>query len=161
MSGISSIGSSSLPNGGLSSVGASLLSTGAAPKPTPAPAAPSAGGTISPYEAQYLSLKAYDNQELMYASFLSPADALANADSVFAQAAKLLGTPGQPATSSSSSSSTANSSSSSSSTSTASSTPANVPSVQSILAASDAAAQQTLSAYANAPAGSSIVDFQA
>jgi hypothetical protein len=33
--------------------------------------------------------------------------------------------------------------------------------VESILAASDAAAQQTLGAYANAPAGSSILDYQA
>src|SRR5271170_5491675 len=110
MSGISSIGSSSLgssslPNGGLSSVGASLLSTGAAPDPVPSAAAPasSSSDTISSYQAQYLSLQAYDTQELLYASFLSPSDALANADSVFLQAAQLLGTPGQPATSTSTS----------------------------------------------------------
>lgn len=133
---------------GISSVGASLLANGTAPNPKPAQAGPSSSGTISPYEAQFASLQQYDNAELLYASFLSPSDALANADSVFAQAAQLLGTPGQPATSSSN-------------TSSSNSSSTNVPSVESILNASNAAAQQTLSAYANAPAGSSILDFQA
>jgi hypothetical protein len=35
------------------------------------------------------------------------------------------------------------------------------PSVSSILSASDAAAQSTLASYGNAPAGSSIIDYQA
>src|SRR5580658_8369030 len=93
----SSLGSSSLPNGGLSSVGASLLTTGAAPNVAPTAAAPSPD-TLSTYQAQYLSLQAYDTEELLYASFLDPADALANADSVFLQAAALLGSPGSPGT---------------------------------------------------------------
>jgi hypothetical protein len=36
-----------------------------------------------------------------------------------------------------------------------------LPSVSSILAASDSEAQQTLNAYASAPVGSSIIDYQA
>jgi len=36
-----------------------------------------------------------------------------------------------------------------------------LPSVASILAASDSAAQQTLTNYASAPVGSSIIDYQA
>ena len=169
MSGISSItsgSSSSLPNGGLSSVGAYLLNSGTAPDPVPSAAsATSDSKTISPYQAQYLSLQAYDTQELLYASFLSPAASLANTDSVLEQAAALLGTPGQPATSATSSASTTTQGSSttegSTSTSSASSSLPNLPSVASILAASDDEAQQTLNAYANAPVGSSILDYQA
>jgi hypothetical protein len=112
-----------------------------------------------------LSLQAYDTQELLYASFLSPAASLANTDSVLEQAAALLGTPGQPATSATSSASTTTQGSSttegSTSTSSASSSLPNLPSVASILAASDDEAQQTLNAYANAPVGSSILDYQA
>jgi hypothetical protein len=162
----SSLGSSSLPNGGLSSVGASLLTTGAAPNPVPTAAAPSPD-TLSTYQAQYLSLEQYDDQELLYASFLSPSAALANADSVFLQAAALLGSPGSPgtlatgATPTTSSSTTAPASSNSSSTASTSNALNNLPSIGSILAASDDEAQQTLNAYANAPVGSSILDYQA
>ncbi|MGA2392629.1 MAG: hypothetical protein ABSH03_04645 [Candidatus Lustribacter sp.] len=160
--------SSSLPNGGLSSVGASLLSTGQAPNPVPTAAAPSPD-TLSSYQAQYLSLQAYDNQELLYASFLPQSEALANADSVFLQAAALLGSPGSPGTLATGASPTISSTqtsattptSSNSSTSSASSAFNNLPSVGSILAASDDEAQQTLNAYANAPVGSSILDYQA
>jgi hypothetical protein len=179
MSGISSITSSpssgtssALSTTGLSSVGASLLTTGQAPNVAPA-AAPAPANTLSSYQAQYLSLQAYDTSELLYASFLSPAAGLANADSVLAQAAQLLGTPGSPAaslsttpaaSSSSTSSSTtapASGTSSSSSTSSSSASLNNLPSVASILAASDQEAQQTLQNYANAPVGSSIIDYQA
>jgi len=180
--GSSSLASSSLPNGGLSSVGESLLTTGqapnAAPSTTTAAAAPAAG-TLSTYQAQYLSLQEYDNEELMYASFLSPEAGLANADSVFAQAAILLGSPGSPgtlatgasptilgssstsATTPTSSNTTTPTSSSSTSTSTASGALNNLPSVSSILAASDTEAEQTLNAYSIAPVGSSILDYQA
>ena len=168
----SSLGSSSLPNGGLSSVGASLLTTGAAPNPVPTSQAP-ATNTLSTYQTQYLSLQQYDTEELLYASFLPPDQALANADSVFEQAAVLLGSPGHPGTlatsqstaggsaSTSASNTSGASTSTSSSTSSASSALSNLPSVASILAASDQEAQQTLNAYANAPVGSSILDYQA
>jgi hypothetical protein len=166
MSGLSSIGSSLATSGTtagastslLSQVGQSLLASGAAPDPiasTSKTAAPT--GKISTYQAEYLTLQQQDTAELLYASFLSPSAGLANADAVLGQAAQLLGTPGSlpaAATSSSSTSSSAASSSSSSSVPT-------IPSVSSVLAASDAAAQQSLSAYANAPAGSSIIDYQA
>jgi hypothetical protein len=170
MSGISSLGSSSLPNGGLSAVGASLLSSGQAPNPAPSPATSSTSSTADTYQKQYAAFEQYNEQELLYASFLSPQDGLANADSVLEQAAQLLGTPGNPgtygqtqstSTGSSPAASTGTGSSGSSSTSTASNALTNVPSVASILAASDSAAQQTLNAYANAPVGSSILDFQA
>jgi hypothetical protein len=162
MSGISSItsgSSSSLPNGGLSSVGASLLNSGAAPNPVPSATTPSTTGQ-STYETQYQNLLAYDTQELLYASFLSPSESLANTDSVLEQAAQLLGSPGQPGTLATSTG-TSTTSGSTTSTSTASSALTNLPSVASILAASDDEAQQTLNAYANAPVGSSILDYQA
>ena len=166
----SSGSSSSLPNGGLSSVGASLLSTGAAPNPV-APTAPAASpNTISSYQAEYLNLQQYDNQELLYASFLSPEAGLANFDSVLEQAAQLLGTPGSPgpalavtptSVSPTTTSTSGTSTTPSTSTSSTSSALTNLPSIASILAASDDEAQQTLNAYANAPVGSSILDYQA
>jgi hypothetical protein len=168
MSGISSISSgssSSLPNGGLSSVGASLLSSGSAPDPVPAAATPSSTSP-STYQTQFANLQQYDTQELLYASFLSPADSLANTNSVLEQAAALLGSPGHPGTLATSEAaatpaSTTPPASSSSSTSSSSGALTNLPSVASILAASDTEAQQTLNAYANAPVGSSILDYQA
>jgi hypothetical protein len=174
MSGISSIGSSpassglssslttnSLPNGGLSSVGASLLATGVAPNAVPAAGAPPATGTISTYQAQYLNLQQYDDQELLYASFLSPEAGLANFDSVLEQAAQLLGTPGNPGPALSTTPPAGTATTPAASTSTASSALQNLPSVASILAASDDEADQTLTNYANAPVGSSILDYQA
>jgi hypothetical protein len=160
MSGISSVSSgssSSLPNGGLSSVGASLINNGSAPNPVPAPATP-AGTTESTYQTQFAALQQYDNQELLYASFLSPSDALANANSVFQQAATLLGSPGHPGTLATEA---AAAPTAPSSTSTASSALTNLPSVQSILDASDLEALQTIKNYVNAPTGSSILDYQA
>jgi hypothetical protein len=162
MSGISSITSSptsgtssALSTTGLSSVGASLLTTGQAPNVAPAAAAAPAS-TLSSYQTDYLNLQAYDTSELLYASFLSPAAGLANADSVLSQAAQLLGTPGSPAASQSTTPAA-----SSSSTSSSSASLNNLPSVASILSASDQEAQQTLQNYANAPVGSSIIDYQA
>jgi hypothetical protein len=171
MSGISSIGSSpassgtssslttnTLPNGGLSSVGASLLSSGAAPDPSSL-AAKAAAGQISSYQAEFDTLQQQDTQELLYASFLSPEAGLANADAVLGQAATLLGSPGNPGTLATSQSTAP--AATPTSTTTASSSLNNLPSVASILAASDAEAEQTLTAFANAPVGSSILDFQA
>jgi hypothetical protein len=156
----SSLGSSSLPNGGLSSVGESLLTTGAAPDPA-SNAAKAAAGTISSYQAEYDTLQQQDTAELLYASFLSPEAGLANADAVFAQAAQLLGSPGHPGTLATSAPAAPPTSGTSSSTSSTSSALTNLPSIGSILAASDDEAQQTLNAYANAPVGSSILDYQA
>lgn len=181
MSGIGSIGSSSsssgsssslttntLPNGGLSSVGASLFATGSAPNAVPSSAPASTGTTPSTYETQFANLQQYDNQELLYASFLSPEAGLANLDSVLQQAAQLLGTPGDPGPALTGGSLTGSSSTTApattapaSSTSTTSSALPNLPSVASILAASDDEADQTLTNYANAPVGSSIIDYQA
>jgi hypothetical protein len=176
MSGISSIGSSpassgtssslttnSLPNGGLSSVGASLFSTGSAPDPS-SDAAKAAAGSISSYQAEFDTLQQQDTAELLYASFLSPDAGLANADAVLGQAATLLGTPGNPGTLGASQSTTTTppaTTSTSGTTSSTSSALTNLPSVASILAASDNEANQTLTAYANAPVGSSILDYQA
>jgi hypothetical protein len=176
MSGISSIGSSpassgtssSLPNGGLSSVGASLLSTGAAPDPS-SDTAKAAAGSITSYQAEFDTLQQQDTAELLYASFLSPEAGLENADAVLGQAATLLGTPGNPGTLGATQSTTPPATtttppattSTSGSTSSASSALTNLPSVASILAASDNEANQTLTAYANAPVGSSILDYQA
>jgi hypothetical protein len=174
MSGINSISSSttnSLPNGGLSSVGASLFATGSAPNAVPASTPVSTGATPSTYETQFTNLQKYDNQELLYASFLSPEAGLANLDSVLQQAAQLLGTPGHPGpaldgqpltgnTLSTGAPATTTTTPSSSTSSTSSALP-NLPSIASILAASDDEANQTLTNFANAPVGSSIVDFQA
>jgi hypothetical protein len=161
-SALSSALSSSLSTSNLSSVGASLLTTGSAPNPVPAaPNSTSSSGTISSYEAQYQNLQQYDTAELLYASFsLTPEQGLANFDSVLGQAASLLDAPAATSNSSSASTSTSNTSNTSSTSSSSAALP-NLPSVASILAASDSEAQQTLTAYANAPVGSSIIDYQA
>ncbi len=205
MSGLSSIGSglasSSTTSAGsgassstslLSSVGQSLLTSGQAPKvgATTANTATAPASNLTSYQAEYLTLQQQDTAELLYASFLDPADALANADSVLGQAAALLGTPGSLPTSLSSSQSTGGTSSSgatgsSSSTSSTSGSTSSTsgtsssgsgsstsgtssfqsllgfPSVSDILNASNAEADQTLNAYTGAPAGSSILDYQA
>jgi hypothetical protein len=172
MSGIGSIGSSpassglssslttnSLPNGGLSSVGASLLNNGAAPNAAPA-GTPAPNGTApSQFETEFANLQQYDDKELLYGSFLSPEDGLANFDSVMQQAAAVLGTPGNPGPALSTAPPTTTPPATS--TSTSSSALTNLPSVASILAASDDEANQTLTNFANAPVGSSILDFQA
>ena len=155
MSGLSSVGASS--GSLLSQVGQSLLANGAAPDATPASTAPAKSTTLSSYQTEYLTLQQQDTSELLYASFLSPAAGLANADAVLGQAAQLLGTPGSPAPASA----TGTSSPVAASASPATVAPPALPSVSSILAASDSAAQQTLAAYGNAPADSSIIDYQA
>ena len=157
MSDVSSIGSSpgsGSPADNLSAVGASLLANGAAPNATP-PASGAPPTTTSSYQAEFLTLQQQDTAELLYASFLSPSESLANADAVLGQAAQLLGTPGSlpsPAPSGSSAGAAP---------STSGATPPVVPTDASVLAASDAAAQKALSAYSNAPSGASILDYQA
>jgi len=158
--------SSSLSN--LSSVGQALETSGQAPVLGATTVANTSSNTLTQYQAEFDTLQQDDTAELLYASFLSPSAGLANADAVLSQAATLLGTPGNPGTlgaaqstaASGASTSTSGSSSSSTSSSTDTDPLANLPSVADILAASDEEAQQTLQAYADAPAGSSIIDYQ-
>ena len=156
MSGLPSVGASS--GSLLSQVGQSLLTSGAAPDATPASTAKST--TLSSYQSEYLTLQQQDTAELLYASFLTPAAGLANADAVLGQAAQLLGTPGSPAPASATGTPAASPAPATAS-SPATVAPLDLPSVSSILAASDNAAQQALAAYGNAPADSSIIDYQA
>jgi hypothetical protein len=135
-----------------------LLTTGAVPDTTPPESQSATGKTLTSYQSEFLTLKQQDTAELLYASFLSPSDSLANSDAVLGQAAQLLGTPGSLPSASAAPSAPATSAATAATTST---DPATAPSVASLFAASDAAAQQALSAYANAPAGSSIIDYQA
>ena len=107
--------------------------------------------TISSYQANFLNLQQYDTSELLYASFLSPSDSLANFDSVLGQAATLLNPSSTDAAASATTATDA----------ATTAVPPTIPSVSDILAASDQAAQSTLSAYAAGPAGGSIIDYQA
>jgi hypothetical protein len=150
MSGISpTSGSSSTPT--ISSVGQSLLTSGTNPNAVTA-ATVANTSTQSAYRTEFNTLNTQDTQELLYASFLSPEDALNNGNDILQQAATLLGSPGHPGTLQTTAAPTL----------IDTSVPAtNVPSVADILAASDEAAQKTLAAYANAPVGSTILDYQA
>jgi hypothetical protein len=137
-----------------------LQSTGQAPDPS-SDAALAAAGKISSYQAEFDTLQQQDTAELLYASFLSPSDALANADAVFGQAAQLLAAPGSQSAAQTAANSSDSTAPPASTTSTTSSALPDLPSVSSILAASDSEAQATLTAFKNAPVGSSILDFQA
>lgn len=121
--------------------------------------------SIPPVQAEYLTLQQQDTAELLYASFLSPTAGLENADEVLQQAATLFPTPGTLPSTSDTSATTSSSTSTSPADSSSSSSPTDplesLPSVSTLLAQSDQTAQQTLSAYANAPTGSSIIDYQA
>jgi hypothetical protein len=144
----------------LSSVGQSLLTSGTVPNAVAAATASTTGSNaLSSYQTEFNTLKTQDTQELLYASFLSPEDSLANGNAVLQQAAVLLGSPGHPGTLATSESAAAATSTSTSSAAAADAVDT-LPSVSSILAASDTQAQQTLTNYANAPVGSSIIDFQ-
>jgi hypothetical protein len=123
-------------------------------------AAAGTSNSLSSYQTEFNTLNSQDTQELLYASFLSPAESLANGNAVLEQAAQLLGTPGA-ASSLSTGTNPSTSGTPSSSASTTSSSLNNLPSVASILAASDAEAAQTLQNYASAPPDSSIIDYQA
>ena len=121
----------------------------------------------SVYQKQFASLQQYDTQELLYASFLSPDDALANGNAVLSQAAKLLDSKSYeaqpPATTTDPTTTTGSTTTGTSTTGTPASA-TTVPARQSItdiLKASDDAANAALKAYSNAPAGSSIIDFNA
>lgn len=111
----------------------------------------------SVYQKQFASLQQYDTQELLYASFLSPDDALANGEAVLSQAAKLLDSKSYEATPATDATTTTDSTDSTTQSATA---PARQ-SITDILKASDDAANAALKAYSNAPAGSSIIDYNA
>lgn len=150
MSGISpTSGSTSTPT--ISSVGQSLLTSGSNPNAVTS-ATVSNTTTLSSYQTEYNTLNTQDTQELLYASFLDQSDSLANGNDILQQAATLLGSPGHPGTLQTTATPTFIDTSSDNS---------NLPSVADILAASDEAANKTLAAYANAPADSTIIDYQA
>lgn len=122
--------------------------------------------TAIDYAKQYAAFNTYNKQELLYASFLSPEDSLANGNAILQQAAQLLSSKSYETTAPTipASTGTTSADSSASGSSTDTSTTASTASRQSfadIIAASDDAANAALSAYAKAPAGSSILDFQA
>ena len=105
---------------------------------------------LSGVQQEYNTLQLEDTEELMYASFLTPAQGLANMDDVLAQAATLLPNADSAAAGSSSTSLT-----------TLATDDSNLPTLSDLLSQSDSEAQQVLSNYADAPAGSSILDYQA
>jgi hypothetical protein len=160
---VSNVGGVNIPDPGFYSSG--TLPWGLDPSTSPitatlaTPVAPNAQAI----QSEYNLLKQQDTAELLYASSLTPAQSLINTDAVLEQAATIqdqqLAAQQQALLSNAQSQVTGSSSSTSSST--PSSDVSNLPSVTSILAASDAAAQSVLSNYANAPTGSSIVDYQA
>ena len=150
MSGISPTSGSTSTTPTLSSVGESLLTTGSAPNAVTATTV-SNTTTLSSYQTEYNTLNSQDTQELLYASFLSPEDSLSNGNAVLQQAATLLGSPGHPGTADTTYTPTP----------VAETDTTDLPSVADILAQSDEDAQKTLTAYANAPVGSSIIDYQA
>ena len=151
MSGISPASGSTSTTPTISSVGQSLLTSGTNPNAVAAATVTNAS-TLTAYQTEYNTLVTEDTQELLYASGLSADDALANGNAILQQAATLLGSPGHPGTAAITYTPAYVDSSSDNS---------NLPSVADILAASDEEAQKTLSAYAGAPAGSSIIDYQA
>jgi hypothetical protein len=140
----------------------SPASTTASTASTTASTGSTASTNASAIQNEYNLLNTDDTEELLYASFLTPDQGLANADDVLAQAAELqdeqLSTQQQ--------SLLANADADVTGTSlTSSSTPAtdvsNLPSLSDLLSQSDSDAQAALTAFANAPAGSSIIDYQA
>lgn len=152
----------------LLNVGASAPATsGTATATTGSTAAATAAiGKAAPtkYQTELQTLNQQDTAELLYASFLSPSDSLANGNAVLQQAAQLLGPPGTIAAAAPSTSTTPSTTTprTTGSATTASSTdPANLPTVATLLGQSDSSANKALGAYVNAPAGASILDYQA
>lgn len=129
---------------------------------TTASTASTASTSASAIQNEYNLLNTDDTEELLYASFLTPDQGLANADDVLAQAAELqdeqLSTQQQATLANADADVTGSSSTSSATLSTDDS---NLPSLSDLLSQSDSDAQAALTAFASAPAGSSIVDYQA
>jgi hypothetical protein len=167
---VSSVGgiSVSVPDPGFYSSG--NLPYGLDPASTPATttgtSTASTGSTTSSsaqaIQAEYNLLNQQDTAELLYASFLTPEQGLANADNVLEQAAQLQDTAIEQAQNARTSLSDAEvSGTTPTSTATPASDVSNLPSASSLISQSDAAAQAALTAFANAPAGASIIDYQA
>lgn len=112
--------------------------------------------------AEYNVLNQQDTAELLYASFLTPEQGIINANNVLQQAAALQDQALVQAQNARTSLSDAEvSGTTPASTATPASDVSNLPSASSLISQSDAAAQAALAAFAKAPAGSSIIDFQA
>jgi hypothetical protein len=141
---VSNVGGVNIPDPGFYSSG--RLPWGLDPATSPiadalkTPVAPNA----KQIQAEYHTLNQQDTAELLYASFLSPAASLANTDAVLEQAARLQ-----------------NEQLAAQQQAELAKAGADLPSVSNIIADSNAAAQSALSNYAKAPAGSSILDYQA
>jgi len=123
--------------------------------PAPQPATPSSSSSKNPYQQAYSNLQSMDTQELLNVTFGSQDNANANILSVLSQwaaiqvqeqAAQEQAIQDQLSALGTSSSSTSG---------------GDVPSLGNVIAQSDAQANDVLSKYASAPAGSSIVDYQA
>ena len=142
---VSSVGSSG-PDPASYSYPATAVTVPQGDPPAPGPAAT----TSSPYVAEYAQLQTQDAAELLQVSFGSAADATSNVDSVLAQAAQLQAAQlaeqqnaAQTVANDAIQSASGNSSSSSSGTDPL----ASLPSFQSIIGASDTAANQAIDQY--------------
>ena len=112
--------------------------------------------------AEYNLLNQQDTAELLYASFLTPEQGIINANNVLQQAANIQDQQLAQARNARTSLSDAEVSGTTPTTTAApASDVSNLPSVSSLISQSNAAAQAALAAFAKAPAGSSILDFQA
>jgi hypothetical protein len=174
---VSSLGSISAPDPGFYSVGSNGpagLDTLNAPveatpptaaATTPSPSTTTGSASITPLQAEYNLLQKEDTQELLTASFESPTDSLANADSVFQQVAAIqdsqLAAQQQQNLANAQAAIDGSSSSSTTSSTLSTADASNLPTLQDLFDSSDAAAQTALNNYSNAPAGSSIIDYQA
>ena len=114
----------------------------------------SSSSTASPYVQQYDALQAYDLQELFTVSLDTPQNAALNIDSVLAQWVAI------DAQEQESQAQTIQTMLANAGSSTADAT-SNIPTLDEVESQSDQQAQTVLNNYTGAPAGSSIVDFQA
>jgi hypothetical protein len=114
----------------------------------------SSTSTQNPYAQQYDALQAYDLQELFTVSLDTPQNAALNIDSVLAQWVAI------DAQEQESQAQTIQTMLSNTGSSTTDAT-ANIPTLDEVESQSDQQAQTVLNNYTGAPAGSSIVDFQA
>ena len=113
----------------------------------------------SPYQLQYNALQQYDNQELFAVTFASPQAAAANVTAVLAQWAGIQA--GQQASWQQSQLTQANAAISGALPAESTINVPTVPSMSDIVGQSEQQANAALTAYAQAPPGSSILDFQA
>jgi hypothetical protein len=163
---VSSVGglSVNLPDPGFYSSG--NLPAGLDPASSATTTSASTGSTASSaakaIQAEYNLLNQQDTAELLYASFLTPEQGIINANAVLQQAANIQDQQLAAAQAARLAQSDAEVTGS---TPASGATPAgdvsNLPSASSLISQSDAAAQAALAAFAKAPAGSSILDFQA